>query len=72
VPGNAGLARNLLVGTEIPNVTSPYDHTGIGAGVDYYYVVLAYDTSTSLYSVASNELSSVPFGPQFTDGRIIW
>ena len=72
IGGNAGFPAVNIVGTQIPNVTEPYEHTGLDAGIEYFYVVTAYDTATVLESVASNELSGIPLNIPSTIGQIIW
>jgi len=72
IGGNAGLPPNEIVGTQIPTVVSPYDHTGLEAGFPYYYVVTATSAITGFESVASNEVSAIPLTPARSDGRIIW
>lgn len=72
ISGNAGLPRGSLAGTEIPNVTSSYAHGGLQTGVTHYYVVVAYDTDSSLYSLASNELSGTPGNIEAFFGSITW
>ena len=54
-------------GTQIPNVTSPYDHTGLAVGIPVYYVVTTYDTDTSLESIASTEVFATPLGDVISD-----
>ena len=46
-------------GTAIPNVTSPYVHSNLTNGQDYYYVVTATDNSQE--SPASNQAIAQPF-----------
>lgn len=77
--GNAGLPVGSIVGTRITplpdeavGVTSPYLHEDLLEEIDYYYVVVAYDTVTGLYSVASNEISGTPYGLPKTTGQIVW
>ncbi|MDH5802213.1 MAG: fibronectin type III domain-containing protein, partial [Gammaproteobacteria bacterium] len=48
-------------GTAIPNVISPYIHTGLNNGTQYYYVVTAIE---DVESAASNEATAMPMPPE--------
>ena len=71
IGGNAALPPAEIIGIEIPLVTSPYNHTGLGTS-SYYYVVTATSAITGFESIASNEVSAIPFQPTHTAGHIIW
>lgn len=47
-----------ISGDKLAGVTSPYDHTGLGSGITYYYVVTAEDDIEE--SDESNELNGTP------------
>lgn len=58
--------------TKIAGVTSPYDHTGLDAGIAYYYIVTSEIVEFALESEPSNEVSAIPRSPENTKGDVIW
>jgi len=59
---------------KITGVTSPYDHTGLAAGIPIYYIVTALAGSDPYFAESdpSNEVSATPHNSSNTFGRIIW
>lgn len=60
----AGVTKST--GTKIPNVTSPYVHSGLTNGVTHYYVLTS--VFTGVESEISNEISAVSGAPERPDG----
>ncbi len=59
-------------GTKIADVTSPYEHTGLSLGTDYYYIVTAV-SSSGRENQPSAETTAYPyFSPQITSLTQCW
>jgi len=72
VGGNAALPPDQIVGTQVSDAISPYEHMPVDAGWSYYYVITAVNDLTLAESIASNEVSAIPLLPDRTDGQVIW
>ena len=70
--GNAALPPDQIVGTQVSDAISPYEHMPVDAGWSYYYVITAVNDLTLAESIASNEVSAIPLLPDRTDGQVIW